>query len=201
MMLVLLVAIFMFSFTSIRQKNPLIVKTARYAGSSIPDSLFQSGDLIFRDGRGFISMAFRKLSLKDPRYSHAGIIHREAGEIYVYHVLGGEGGSCNTMRKEPLVSFCSPFQSNGFGVYRTDQDADRIDSLASVFFNRKIEFDEAFDLVSDEKMYCTELVYKILTRVSGIDNFLPLTTLSGVRYESCDNIYLSPHVVKIYSQN
>jgi hypothetical protein len=48
-------------------------------------------------------------------------------------------------------------------------------------------------------MYCTELVYKILKKVSGKDNFLPLTNFSGVLYESCDNIYLSPHVVKIYT--
>ena len=192
----------MFSFSSVNKNqvngqhgNP----TLKFRTTSIPDSLFRSGDLIFRDGRGFISAAFRRLSLTDPRYSHAGIIHREKGKIFVYHIIGGEGNYTNRMRKDLLSNFCSPLQSNAFAVYRTDQNGNSIDSLTEYYFSKKIEFDTGFSLATDDKMYCTELLYKILTKVSGQDNFLPLTALSGVKYESCDNIYLSPHSKKIYS--
>jgi hypothetical protein len=158
------------------------------------DTLFQSGDIIFRDGRGIISNIFRRLSLKDPKYSHAGIIHVENKNIFVYHMLGGEGGKNNTMRKERIESFCNSFQSNGFGVYRTDQNAASIDSLATVYYNKHIVFDDKFNLSTDDQMYCTELIYKILKEVSGQDNFLPLTAFSGTKYIACDDIFLSSHL-------
>ncbi len=203
-MIFILGAIFLLSFSSINtnESNDNHIKLANKINSQvIPDSMFRTGDLIFRDGRGFISAAFRKLSLSDPRYSHAGIIHIEKGKLFVFHLLGGEANKNNKMRKELLSNFCSPIQSNSFAVYRTDQNGKSIDSLAEYFFRKKVEFDSEFNLETDNKMYCTELLYKILKRVSGQDNFLPLTTLSGVKYEACDNIYLSHHSKKIYSIN
>ncbi len=192
----------MFSFKS---KNEVILQTIKPSGKIktpfIPDTLFHSGDIIFRDGRGVISSAFRRLSLTDPRYSHAGIIHKENGVVYVYHILGGERNPNNKMRKDLLSYFCSPLQSNSFAVYRMDQNGKKIDSLAAYYFLKKLEFDTGFNLATDNKMYCTELIYKILIMVSGQDNFLPLTTISGLKYEACDNIYLSSHSKKIYSIN
>ena len=201
LMIVVLATLIMFTFSSFNNQandNPSKNKI-KVSVPSFPDSLFQSGDLIFREGRGFISTAFRKLSLIDPRYSHAGIIHREKEKIFVYHIIGGEGNSSGVIRKDFLSIFCSPLQSNAFGIYRTDQDGHKIDSLAGYYYSKKIGFDPAFNLASDDKMYCTELLYKILKKVSGQENFLPLTTLSGMKYESCDNIYLSSHSKKIYS--
>src|SRR4051812_24781052 len=101
LMIILITAMCFLSFKSARKVQPLQFLNQ----SVISDSLIQSGQLIFRDGRGFISAVFKKLSLKDPKYSHAGIIHRENGKVYVYHMLGGEGGKNNCMRKELLQSF------------------------------------------------------------------------------------------------
>ena len=163
------------------------------------DSLLKSGDIIFREGRGIISNVFRRLSLKDPRYSHAGIIHIEKGDIYVYHMLGGEEGKNNIMRKERIESFCNANQSNAFGIYRTDQIAKNIDSLTTDYFEKQVVFDDKFNLETDDEMYCTELVYKVLREVSGKNNFLPLTTISGTQYISCADIYLSSHLRLIQS--
>ena len=167
---------------------------------AFPGYKIQSGDIIFRDGRGFISSLFKRLSLKDPAYSHAGIIHRENGGVFVYHIIGGEGRN-NKIKKDLLLDFCSPLQSHAFAMYRTDQSGMNIDSLAGNYFSKGILFDNNFSLVSDDKMYCTEFIFKILQQVSGQNNYLPLTVLSGIKYISCDNIYLSPHLIKIYSYN
>jgi len=201
LMILILASSFMISFST-KEKNIIENKNksenVKFNNKNIPDSLFHSGDLIFRDGRGFISSAFRKLSLTDPHYSHAGIIHRENGKIFVYHLIGGEGQQ-NKMRKDLLENFCSSLQANSFAIYRSDQNGEQIDSLAKYFFSKEIEFDSGFSLMTNDKMYCTELLYKILVKVSGQDNFLSLTTLSGIKYVSCDNIYLSPHMKKIYA--
>lgn len=202
LMIFLVGATLFFSFSTKNRidSNVVLNKSAlKIINPAAPDSLFRSGDLIFRDGRGFISSIFRKLSLIDPRYSHAGIIHKEEDKIYVFHIIGGEGNKNNHMRKDLLGNFCSPLQSNAFAVYRTDLNGKKIDSLAEYYFSKKIEFDTDFNLESDDKMYCTELLYKVLKKVSGQDNFLPLSTISGIKYPSCDNIYLSIHSKKIYS--
>ena len=164
----------------------------------LPDTILRNGDIIFRDGRGAISSIFRRMSLTDNSYSHAGIIHKDDGEIFVYHVIGGEGNNA-VMRKDKLITFCNRNEAFAFGVYRSDLDPGSIDSLAGIYFSKQIKFDDKFDLMTDDKMYCTELVYKVLKEVSAENNFLSLTTLRNIKYCSCDNIFLSPHMKKIIS--
>ena len=199
-MVVVCGAMLMLSFSQ-KHKSSVNFKNVNEIDNNSPlylnDSLFHSGDIIFRDGRGIISNAFKKFSLTDPRYSHAGIIHKENGKTFVYHIIGGHEDK--NMKKEPLTEFCNHIQANAFAVYRTNLDGDKIDFFAKHYYEKNIKFDNDFNLNTDDKMYCTELIYKILTRVSGEINFLPLTTISGIKFEACDNIYLSPHLKKIYS--
>ncbi|MBK7851883.1 MAG: hypothetical protein IPJ66_12370 [Bacteroidetes bacterium] len=170
-----------------------------------PDQhLLKTGDLIFRHGRGFISNAFQQLSRKDKRFSHAGIIVVENGNVFVYHCIGGEENKTNKMKKESLANFCRPDQNHSFAIYRTDLQKEQVVQLENDLlrhYREGLEFDTDFDLKSDGKMYCTELVYKLLTSASRDNNFLPLTRFSGRTYVSCDNIYLSPHCREIYVYN
>jgi hypothetical protein len=171
-----------------------------YSRISFPDSLFHNGDIIFRDGRGVISTIFRNMSLTDQSFSHGGIIHIEGTQCYVYHVIGGEGRN-SVMRKEKIENFCNRNEAASFAIFRTDLDGKKIDSAAGIYYNKRILFDDKFDLHTDDKMYCTELIYKIFTRLSANNNFIPLTTVNNVSYCSCDNIFLSPHLNRIYSYN
>jgi hypothetical protein len=166
----------------------------------IPDSLFRSGDIVFRDGRGFLSNAFKKMCLTDRSYSHAGIIHIQDKCTYVLHVIGDRENKSREMRKDMLSDFCSGKISNGYAVYRSDLPGAKIDSIAVVYYNSRLQFDDKFDLSDDDKMYCTELVSKVLCTVSGNKNYLPLTEVAGIKYIACDNIYLSPHLHKLFSQ-
>ena len=162
----------------------------------------KSGDLIFRHGRGFISNAFQKLSKEDPRYSHAGIIEVENGQAFVYHCIGGEENKSNKMKRETLSAFCRPDHNHTFGIYRTDLNPKQMKKVLSglnEYYKQGLEFDTDFSLDTDDKMYCTEMVYKLLTNAIGDKNFLPLTHISGRNYVSCDNIYLSSHCREIYS--
>jgi hypothetical protein len=164
---------------------------------SIPGTI-QSGDIIFRDGRGAISSIFRNMSLTNQSYSHAGIIHIENNIPFVFHIIGGEGRK-SIIRKELLSEFCSNREALSYAIYRTDLENWKIDSFAGELYRQKIMFDTKFDLLTDDKMYCTEFVYKVLVKASGKDNFLPLTTVNNITYCACDNLFLSPHFIKIYS--
>jgi hypothetical protein len=164
-------------------------------------AILRNGDLIFRDGKSFISKALKKFNLKDQRFSHAGILHLEAGEAYVYHCIGGEGNPDNRLRKEKLSSFCRPSEINRYSIFRTILNPDQlkqVDSLAGVYHSLGIEFDTGFDLSDSRKMYCTEMIYNIFETVLKNDNFITLTNVSGMKYVACDDIFLSPDLKEIY---
>ncbi|MBK5286084.1 MAG: hypothetical protein JJE25_11850 [Bacteroidia bacterium] len=160
-----------------------------------------SGDIVFRLGHGFVSETLRKLSQKDQSYSHAGIISIEDGRPMVYHLIGGEY-EATTLRRESLDKFCEPISAQSFALYRillNDSQRRKVDSLNHYYYHCALPFDNQFDLTTDSTMYCTEFVYKILSR-SGEGKFsITSSMLSGFMYIGCDDIYLNPACQKIVS--
>lgn len=168
-----------------------------------PDHLIlQTGDLIFRHGRGAISNALKQFSRRETKYSHAGIISIESDQVFVYHAIGGEENRSNKLRKDPIELFCSPKQAHEFGIYRLDLDTQlfcKMDSLAKSCYQQGLEFDPKFNMNTDDKMYCSEFVYKVIAKTTGIENYLPLSMCSGVSYVACDDLYYNAHCLLIYS--
>ena len=163
---------------------------------------FQSGDIILRNGKGFISDVFRQFSLEDKKYSHAGIINVEENKIFVYHILGGETKKRMQIRKELLDYFCTPEDNNSFAVYRYDLSGEEKKSMLKnlqLLASKKIVFDPHFDLATDSAMYCTELVYKVVEAAAHTKKYLPYTFASGNKYIAPDNLYMNPHSKLIYS--
>lgn len=169
----------------------------------LPDTLkLQSGDLVFREGIGYISRTLKQFNRADKRFSHAGIIHIQDNEAFVYHCIGGEGNPDNRMKMEKLSSFCASKEALAFGIYRPDLSASlskAVDSLATSYWRKGLEFDTHFDLESNDKMYCTELIYKIYDEVLRENNFVPLTSISGTTYVSCDNIFMQKQVKELFT--
>jgi hypothetical protein len=164
----------------------------------------QSGDVILRNGKGFISDVFRQFSLKDKSYSHAGIVSIEQKKVYVYHILGGEESNEKSLRKELLASFCNFSQNDAVAVYRYDLSPhikDNIIGKLQSLSRKKITFDSHFDLKTDSAMYCTELIYKVVTVASGNNKYFPTTFIDGNEYIAPDNLYLNGHASLIFTSN
>lgn len=171
---------------------------------AIPHIQLQTGDLILRDGRGFISEVFKSFSLKDPKYSHAGLINIENGKIYVYHALGGEENVSNKLKKESLVNFCNSKISRAFAIYRYDLTTDqkqKLSQLVKESYTKKLEFDKQFDIETDDAMYCSEFIYKVITKATDSRNYLSTTDLKGIKYIAIDNLYYNQHCKLIYNYN
>ena len=167
-----------------------------------PDStILRSGDLIFRHGRGIISEILLNFAQQEKKYSHAGIVSVEKEGIFVYHAIGGEENKSNKLRKDPLASFCNPADVYSFGIFRTDLNESQcafVMALASVYYNRGLQFDTKFDLATNDRMYCTEFVYKVFRQALGNQNYISLSAVSGKQYIACDDLYLNPHCREIY---
>jgi hypothetical protein len=171
------------------------------SGFKIPSEKFKSGDIILREGRSFVSQALRSFSQSDKHYSHAGIIQIINGQTYVCHVVAAEGNHSNKIRLEPIASFCNKDDNSSFAVFRTDVNSISIDSALMQYFKKGVSFDNDFDLKTDDKMYCTELVYKVLTTANRNEKFINLSHGNGIDYVACDNLYQNSKTRLIFSHN
>lgn len=167
----------------------------------MPATQFKTGDMILREGKSFISQVLSSFSKTDKHFSHAGLILIKNGQTFVCHILAAEGTRSNKIRLETIESFCNPAENSSFAIFRSNVDENKVDSVLMVYLHKKITFDNDFDLNSDDKMYCTELVYKTLTIANQNKKFIDLSHGIDKDYVACDNLYLNPATHLIYSHN
>jgi hypothetical protein len=55
-----------------------------------------------------------------------------------------------------------------------------------------------FDLATNDKLYCTELVYKVLTGVAGNRECIPTDTVMGHRFVGTGNLCANPMALLVW---
>jgi len=151
-------------------------------GSPIPEFIkLQSGDLIFRRGRSAESHVVLLTDHKS-QFSHVGIIYVENLVPYVIHAVPGENkGGPDFIKKEKLTTFLAPEKASTYSIYRSDY-SEEINKSAALFANQlyrqKLLFDNKYDLKTDDKLYCTELVLKVFQQATNQSVKLHTTRLS-----------------------
>lgn len=167
----------------------------------------QTGDLILRRGDGAISDLFRQLSLEDKTYSHSGLCKRTKDGIFVYHSLGDETNPDNKLCLDPVGKFCTPAGNSVFAVYRFDftpKQIKRLEYITNKYYEKGVTFDFDFSLKTDDKMYCSEFVYKSLIYAAGDKNYLSVNDKEkgeDKAYVTVDNLYVNKHCKLIFKYN
>jgi hypothetical protein len=162
--------------------------------------MVKQGDLVMRTGRDFTSEIMRQLSLHDKTYSHCGIASFEHDSLFVYHSLGGEWNPDEKVRRDPFDMFCNPFENRGFGIFRYKLSRGEDSQLIKIikkYYARAVRFDMQFDLASDDRMYCSEFVYKAVQEASDHKIALPVTTINNIRFVAPDNLFINPGCIEI----
>jgi hypothetical protein len=157
--------------------------------------LVRTGDLILRTGKDFTSETMRLLSLHDKTYSHCGIASIEDDSVFVYHSIGGELNPDGRLRRDPFELFCNPYESSGFGIFRYNLSQTENKELLAVvhrLYRSKVKFDMSFILASNDRMYCSEFVYKVLNTAINHKIILPTTFINSVQFIAIDNLFLNP---------
>ena len=129
---------------------------------AIKDSI-REGDLILRCGNDFTSESLRDFSQLEKLFSHSGIAMRNDSNMYVYSNMAGDINPNEIMRRDDVDSFLSPVNNVAMGIYRYDITADEIQKLKAIVndhYINKLRFDMNFDLTTDDKMYCAEMIAK-----------------------------------------
>ncbi len=162
------------------------------------------GDLVFRRGRGLVSLA---VLAADPaaRYTHVGLVVQAAGDTLVAHATPGpRGGPPAPVRLEPLAVFLAGDRTVHAAVLRPPaRYARRAARIARAYAARPLVFDDAFDLATPDRLYCTELVWRAY-RTAGLDlvggafgtTWLPWR--AGERFVLPSALHRSPHLRRVY---
>ena len=132
-------------------------------GDSLADQL-RDGDIIFHTSRSPQSHAIQKAT--HSKYSHMGIVFFREGDPYVYEAI-------KTVQYTPLKRWVARGDGGHYAVKRL-KDADRVLTPEAVAKLRQVAiklqgkpYDSTFEW-SDDRIYCSELVWKIYERGLGL---------------------------------
>jgi uncharacterized protein YycO len=140
----------------------LLFVQAASAQSSLP--AVTDGDLIFQVSRSSQSIAIQRAT--GSRYSHMGIVFLRNGRPYVLEAAA-------TVRYTPLDKWISRGEGHHYVVKRLREAAKVLDApnlgklRASAHQLEGRPYDLTFEW-SDDRIYCSELVWKIYDRALGI---------------------------------
>ena len=187
----------------------------------------REGDLVLRCGNDFTSESLRDFSQQEKLYSHSGIALMNDGVMYVYSNMAGDLNPDEIMRRDNVDSFLTPANNIAAGVYRFDLSGEELEKLkiiVSGHYTNKLQFDMNFDLLSDNKMYCAEMIAKSVEQATANRILIPKSMVNDElrqkylkmalqkkvipsaksadqrEYWSIDNLYLNSHcreVIKV----
>jgi len=121
----------------------------------------RDGDLIFHASRSAQSLAIQRAT--GSRYSHMGVVLHRDGRPYVFEAV-------EPVRYTPLAEWIARGQGGHYVVkrLRTPPDPAQVRRLrAQAERLRGKHYDLAFAW-SDQRIYCSELVYKLYDRALGV---------------------------------
>jgi len=177
-------------------------------------ALVKEGDLVARLNGDPTSQYIRNFNRSDKSYSHAGIVLFENGHPCVYHIVNGEESPKGEMKKVSLSRFCDPRKNTAFGIFRYKLAASETKSLKNLileWYAKGVRFDSTFNLTTDDRMYCSEMIGKALAKATdnkiliettklttteaklfSVYAHLPFNYTSKLRIVSIDNLYKNP---------
>ncbi len=153
------------------------------------------GDVLFKsDAGGFWGNAARAFSAGDDRFGHVGIIVKtSAGALSVVHAGGDPVSREGRVRADPIDAFLAGVETAA--LYRPDADPRglaRMIAYAQATAARGAPFDRQFSLTSEDRLYCTELVWRALAAAGAGDAAAQKSVRAGRIYISLEDLQTSP---------
>ncbi len=135
-----------------------------HADAAADARVLREGDIVFQTSRSAQSEAIQRATHSP--FSHVGVVHRAGDAVFVYEAVG-------PVKLTPLDAWVGHGEGLHFVAKRLkNRDAvmtraavERAETVAREFRGRA--YDAAFAW-SDERLYCSELVYKIYDRGFGV---------------------------------
>ena len=133
--------------------------------SLVENKELKEGDLIFQTSLSGQSKAIQVATKS--KYSHCGLIFKESDNYYVFEAV-------QPVKKTPLDKWIARGQGGHYVIKRlknadkvlTSETIDKMKEIGTQFNGKN--YDLTFEW-SDEKIYCSELIWKIYQRATGVE--------------------------------
>jgi uncharacterized protein YycO len=131
----------------------------------ISNGEIQNGDLIFQTSLSDQSKAIQLAT--NSKYSHCGLLFKEGKDVYVLEAV-------QPVKQTPLDQWIARGKDEKYVIKRlknasevlTPSALDKMNEVADNFIGKN--YDKTFEW-SDDKIYCSELIWKIYQRATGIE--------------------------------
>lgn len=151
--------------STIDNRNAVLPNFGDSQTKLLKESRFKGGDLIFQISKSSQSKAIQLAT--NSKYSHMGIIYEIDGEFFVYEAI-------QPVQITPIKEWIKRGENGHFVVKRlrnadkvlTDEVLAQMKDYGQQFIGKP--YDIHFEW-SDEKMYCSELVWKIYKNAANIE--------------------------------
>jgi len=147
-----------------------------YTLSSEEAALLRDGDIILRRGYGFVSDMIVKSLNDNTGLSHCAILTQFKGHWIVVHSISSTLSDVDGVQWQDLRTFIKQSKKKSVVVMRyrygiNGADLARIGDRAKYYLEKKIPFDNAFDLFDSSSFYCSELLWKVFKDEYHVDIF------------------------------
>lgn len=142
---------------------------------SLLDSLlFESGDIILRQGTSFVSSFIARSFPGSHEMSHCGILVEDNGIWKVIHSISGQISELDGIRIETAQTFMQRAFKDKVILVKPKFTIDRklITQEAWNYLILKVAFDHEFNLSDSSKLYCSELVRAVYLDAGSEDIFI-----------------------------
>lgn len=129
----------------------------------------RSGDLLVRLTDDILSQQVTNMNEKEKLYSHGGLIVKKGDRLFVYHIAPNLPGT-DTIQMEPIDSFIAPNKNIRCALFRyqlSDAERDSLMQIIASLRTKDIRFDMVYDLATNDKLYCSEMIAKSLKQATG----------------------------------
>lgn len=151
-------------------------------------AMLQDGDIIIRKGFGYVSNKIADILNEPYNVSHCGVIYRPTpiAMPVVIHSVSSTLSDIDGVQRCNIQKFAHESEANSIIVVRYKDTAQHsakiIATEAQRLLLRNLPFDNSFDLTDSSKIYCTELVWKILNDKFGHDLYPNKSSLSTMGF-------------------
>jgi hypothetical protein len=177
-------------FQKVTKNRALTQVYEKVASSKFPSIQLKDGDIILRRGYGVDSTISTNFSQGEKRYSHVGLISQTDKGTFVIHVVEDKEKSLNGLYIESLGDFLDNISI--WAIYRYDFSQKSSKKMMNYIDNlkkRNITFDIEFNLDDDEKMYCSEFIYKVINRTTEKNFIKAGKFFMGKKFVTISDVY------------
>ncbi len=157
-----------------------------------------SGDLVVRMTDDLISEQIKFINEKEKIYSHAGIAILKNGQLFICNIAPNDPMN-DTIQFVPVDTFINPSKNLKCALYRYDLSRPEKDSLTEILLKYKaddVRFDWVYDLDTDKKMYCAELIYEALKKATHNEIVIKQTNIPVAMQPTVLAFFKKEHATK-----